>query len=166
MRLLCLSLGPERGHWTQSWCRVGTGTSQGAEDSEAASGLCSVSSPGRGELGLALGLLLVCCSWFLHLQDPLQVLQRPGLDFHKMFRLEEGEVDESSVTGLCRMSLSCPPSLWGLLKKHSVPGLRLGVTGIWGSCCSAPLWVWCGRSPTAKGSRRLQMFASVLTLQC
>lgn len=28
LRLLCLSLGPERGHWTQSWCRVGTGTSQ------------------------------------------------------------------------------------------------------------------------------------------
>lgn len=33
----------------------------------------------------------------------------------KIFRLEEGEVDESSVTGLCRMSLCCPPSLWGLL---------------------------------------------------
>lgn len=30
-----------------------------------------------------------------------------------VFRLEEGEVDGPSLTGLCRMSLSCPASLWG-----------------------------------------------------
>lgn len=62
--------------------------SRGAEDSEAARGLCSVSSP--GESGLVLGLLLVLCSWLLHLQDPLQVLQRPGLDFHKDVQARRG----------------------------------------------------------------------------
>lgn len=126
----------------------------------------SIRGLGESESGLALGFLLVLCSWFPHPQDPLLVLQRTGLDFHKDFGLEESEVDEPSVTGLCRMCLSCPPSLWGLVGQHSVPELRLGRTGILEGWCFAPLWVWYGRSPTAKGSRRLQMFVSGLTLQC
>lgn len=70
-----------------------------------------------------------------------------------------------SITGLCRVDPSCPPSLRGLVGQHTVAqGPDLGEAGFGGTF--VPLHCGCdvGRSPAARGSGRLRMFISVLTV--